>query len=305
MNTDTTHPMDIPERRRLQRSRSDRKLAGVSGGLAAYFEIHPAIFRVGFVILTLLGCAGIPIYAAAALVIPDEGKQDSIATAALRNRRDRPWPLIGLAFLAVAGIALVSRLTLWPRGDSWFLFLIAGAVILWITRHPKADPTLDVAGLAAEDSRRVRRLARRLVLAVAVLVALVSVAAAIVVSAFDVRIGDGVGERTHRVALVDDLRGDYRLGIGTLLLDLRNIQLPPGETHVNARVDIGELRVIVPVGAGLRVHGSAQLGEIMLPNSVNADGHNVTADMAVAGASALVIDADVGLGSVKVERALP
>jgi phage shock protein PspC (stress-responsive transcriptional regulator) len=96
------HTTDIPEIRRLQRSRSDRMLAGVSGGLARYFEIHPAVFRVGFVVLTLLGGAGILIYAAAALVMPDEGKEDSIATAALRNRRDRPWPLIGLGLLAVA-----------------------------------------------------------------------------------------------------------------------------------------------------------------------------------------------------------
>ena len=66
MNTTTTH---IPEIRRLQRSRSDRKVAGVSGGLARYFEIHPAVFRVGFVVLTLLGGAGILIYAAAALDI--------------------------------------------------------------------------------------------------------------------------------------------------------------------------------------------------------------------------------------------
>ena len=48
----TTH---IPEIRRLQRSRSDRKVAGVSGGLAQYFEIHPAVFRVGFIVLTLAG----------------------------------------------------------------------------------------------------------------------------------------------------------------------------------------------------------------------------------------------------------
>ena len=115
MNTHITDTHEIPETRRLQRSRSDRMLAGVSGGLARYFEIHPAVFRVGFVVLTLLGGAGILIYAAAALVIPDEGKEDSIATAALRNRRDRPWPLIGLGLLAVAGAVLLSRATLWPQ----------------------------------------------------------------------------------------------------------------------------------------------------------------------------------------------
>ena len=46
---------------RLERSRSDRMLAGVAGGLAAYFELHPAVFRVAFVVLTLMGGAGIPI----------------------------------------------------------------------------------------------------------------------------------------------------------------------------------------------------------------------------------------------------
>src|SRR6187200_3750560 len=129
--------VEQPATRRLQRSRSDRMVAGVSGGLARYFEIHPAVFRVGFVVLTLLGGAGILIYLAAWLVIPDEGKDDSIATAALRNRRDRPWPLIGLGLLAVAGAILLSRATLWPDGDAWWLFLIAGAVILWVTRKPQ------------------------------------------------------------------------------------------------------------------------------------------------------------------------
>ena len=100
MSEHTTH---IPEAetRLLQRSRSDRMVAGVAGGLARYFDIHPAVFRVGFVVLTLLGGSGILIYVVAALVMPDEGKTDSVATAALRDRRDRPWPLIGLGLLGV------------------------------------------------------------------------------------------------------------------------------------------------------------------------------------------------------------
>src|SRR5262245_26053405 len=130
--SETAHTNEI---RRLQRSRSDRMVAGVSGGLARYFDIHPAVFRVGFVVLTLLGGAGILIYAVAALVMPDEGKTDSVATAALRDRRDRPWPLIGLALLAVGGAVLLSRVTFWPAGDVWLVLLVVGAAILWITRH--------------------------------------------------------------------------------------------------------------------------------------------------------------------------
>ncbi len=298
MSEHTTH---IPEIRPLQRSRSDRMLAGVSGGLARYFEIHPAVFRVGFVVLTLLGGAGILIYAAAALVMPDEGKEDSIATAALRDRRDRPWPLIGLGLLAVAGAALLSRATLWPEGDAWFLFLVAGALILWITRHPPADPTMDAAELAAADSRRVRRAVRRLGIAVASLVALVLVAAAVFAAVFHVHVGRGIGDRTYAVTSVQDLRSDYRLGIGTLELDLSRMQLPVGETHVEASVDVGDLQVIVPAGVALRAHGEAQAGYVELLGTED-DGRNADVDVTEAGERVLVLDAHVGAGAVRVER---
>jgi phage shock protein PspC (stress-responsive transcriptional regulator) len=294
----------IPEIRRLERSRSDRKLAGVCGGLARYFEIHPAVFRVGFVVLTLLGGAGVLIYAAAALVMPDEGKDDSIATAALRNRRDRPWPLIGLGFLAVAGAILLSRVTLWPNGDSWFLFLIAGAVILWITRQPAADPARAPAELAAEDSRRVRRLGTVVLVILATLVALVLIAVATIAAAFDVHTGRGVGERTTTVTTMQELRNEYRLGVGSLKLDLGSLQLPAGETHVAASVDVGKLRVIVPAGVGLRVRGTADLGQVDLPGPGDAEGHKVESDLLVPGVRVLVLDADVGLGSVEVQRAV-
>src|SRR5690349_22153551 len=107
--------VERPAVKRLERSRSDRMLAGVCGGLARYFDIHPAFYRVGFVVLTLVGGAGILVYAAAALVIPDEGKEESVAAAVLRERRDRPWPLIGLAIVGVAGAVLLSRASLWPH----------------------------------------------------------------------------------------------------------------------------------------------------------------------------------------------
>src|SRR5437764_11062311 len=132
--TENTHTLSDGNVRRLERSRSDRMVAGVCGGLARYFDIHPAVYRVGFVVLTLLGGAGIIIYIAAALVMPKEGEEDSFATSVLRQRRDRPWPVIGLALVAIALTSWLSHARLWPHGDSWFLFLVLGAAILWITR---------------------------------------------------------------------------------------------------------------------------------------------------------------------------
>ena len=279
-------------------------VAGVCGGLARYFDIHPAFYRVGFVVLTLLGGAGILIYAAAALVIPDEGKEDSVATAALRNRRDRPWPLIGLALVGVALASLLSHATLWPHGDAWILLLIAGAAILWVTRHGNRAATGDATALAAEDSRRFRRVGKGLAIAAGTLVALTLVAAAIFAAIFHVHAGRGVGDRNYVVAGAGDLHRNYRLGIGDLNVDLRNVSFPTGETQVGARVDVGNLSVVVPDGVALRVHGDAQLGQVEVLGQT-ADGRNVDKKVDQTGKRVLVLDAHVGVGKVTVTRAIP
>jgi phage shock protein PspC (stress-responsive transcriptional regulator) len=298
-----THTLENGAARRLERSRSDRMLAGVCGGLARYFDIHPAFYRVGFVVLTLLGGAGILIYAAAALVMPGEGKEDSVATAALRNRRDRPWPLIGLALVAVAIVSLLSRATLWPHGDAWLLLLVAGGAILWITRQGSSAAPADASTLAAEDSRRLRRVLKWTAIMLGTFVALALVVAAIFAAIFHVHLGSGVGDRRYVVAGAQDLRRNYKLGVGDLTVDLRNVGFRTGETHVGTRVDVGSLRVVVPDNVALRVHGDAQLGQVeVLGQSV--DGRNVAKKVDEAGGRVLVLDAHVGVGKVLVTRAV-
>ena len=56
--------------RKLYRSRTDAKLAGVCGGLAEYLELDATLIRVVFVALALLGGAGLPIYVAMWLIVP-------------------------------------------------------------------------------------------------------------------------------------------------------------------------------------------------------------------------------------------
>ncbi len=59
--------------RQLRRSRTNRRLAGVCGGLGAYFGIDPAWVRLLFVLLGLPGGApGIVIYLVLWLVMPEE-----------------------------------------------------------------------------------------------------------------------------------------------------------------------------------------------------------------------------------------
>lgn len=73
-------PSDTPEPRRLTRTRDGRMITGVCSGLAAYFGVDPTLVRVGVAVLTVLTSgAGILLYVAGALIIPEEGKNASIA----------------------------------------------------------------------------------------------------------------------------------------------------------------------------------------------------------------------------------
>jgi phage shock protein C len=60
------------ETQRLYRSRDERMLAGVCGGLAKYFRIDPTIIRLIFVVLALAGGPGLLIYIIMWIVVPEE-----------------------------------------------------------------------------------------------------------------------------------------------------------------------------------------------------------------------------------------
>jgi phage shock protein C len=58
--------------RRLYRSRKNRKIAGVSAGLAEYLNVDPTVIRVLFIVFAVMGGAGALIYLAMWLVVPEE-----------------------------------------------------------------------------------------------------------------------------------------------------------------------------------------------------------------------------------------
>ena len=62
--------------KKLYKSRTDKKLAGVCGGLAEYFDIDPTIVRIVTLVLCLGWGAGLIAYIAAALLIPEKPYDD-------------------------------------------------------------------------------------------------------------------------------------------------------------------------------------------------------------------------------------
>ena len=59
-------------KKRLFKSKTDKKLCGVCGGVAVYFNIDPTVVRLAWAAFTILGGSGILAYIVAAIVMPDE-----------------------------------------------------------------------------------------------------------------------------------------------------------------------------------------------------------------------------------------
>jgi phage shock protein PspC (stress-responsive transcriptional regulator) len=84
----TTGAGALPQIATLRRSRTDRKLAGVAGGLGRYAGVDPLILRILFVVLTIFGGSGILLYVAGWLLIADDGEQESQAQRIVRGHTD-------------------------------------------------------------------------------------------------------------------------------------------------------------------------------------------------------------------------
>lgn len=112
---------------RLRRSADDKMIAGVCGGLASYFNTDPVWFRLGFVLVTLAGGAGILIYIVAWLVIPEGSPGDDLSGPG--SSLGEKGPLVaGVALVAIGVVLLINALVPWLDRVVWPLAVIAGGL---------------------------------------------------------------------------------------------------------------------------------------------------------------------------------
>lgn len=78
---------------RLYRSRDDRMIAGVAGGLAERLDVDPALIRIVWAVLVLpTGFLALLVYIVAALVVPDEDEMDRQAGLGQAGLGTSPTP---------------------------------------------------------------------------------------------------------------------------------------------------------------------------------------------------------------------
>ena len=112
----------------LVRSRTERKIAGVAGGLAAYLGVDPLWVRIAFVVISIPGGLGVLLYLLGWVLIPEEGEPAAIGEGLLEHLRRAPTWLAILLFV-VAGIVFFDRP--WGPPSFWAVALIGVGIWLY------------------------------------------------------------------------------------------------------------------------------------------------------------------------------
>lgn len=280
MTTATTElppePPEAPSSRRLTRSSSDRVIAGVAGGLGRYFSIDPVVVRIAFIVGAFFGGAGVIAYGAAWLLVPsDDGSSRGSNAAGVARRLG-----IGLGLLVLIGVAIVGGFAGAASGGATTVAIVviaAGGLL--------------VVGAFTGGMRWL------------ILPALALGLAAGAAAAGDIDIRGGTGERVYRPATTDSLRSDYKLGVGHLLLDLRDTKFGPGDHRVHLKVGLGQAEVLVP--SNVCVSSTAHIsggGTTIFDRSTGGTYHEWQDIRRAAPDSArLTVDADIGFGELRIE----
>ncbi len=144
-------------------------------------------------------------------------------------------------------------------------------------------------------------------IAIGLLLTLFTSAAALI----DVPLRGGIGEQVYQPTTRAELNdGTYRLAIGHLVLDLRNVPLTGRDTSIRATLGIGQMEVRLPSNVNVDVHAHVQAGHTDVlgheDSGTSVDTERVVPAAAgtttLGDAGVLHLDLRVGLGEVRIER---
>lgn len=83
--------MKIDVRKRLYRSRGDRRVAGVCAGVADYLGVDATLVRIAWVLFAMAGGPGVLLYIILAAIVPEE--PEFVQATAEKPKRDDPLGL--------------------------------------------------------------------------------------------------------------------------------------------------------------------------------------------------------------------
>jgi predicted membrane protein len=139
-----------------------------------------------------------------------------------------------------------------------------------------------------------------------IFVVLLLALATAVSSAVNVPITGGIGEERYRPLTISQIPERYELGIGHLMIDLRDVPYANRTVTVNAQLGIGQMSIAVPSTVRVVVNGEVGAGSIQSWGYAD-DGWREESSRAAPGdgSGELVINARLGVGQILVRRFEP
>ena len=289
-----------PQRpRRLLRSREDRMLGGVAGGLAQYFGVDALIFRIGFGVSVFFGGIGALAYLAMVLFVPSEESDGVPGEAPIQRSR---WLALAAAvtvFVILASWGIFDGGPFWADGGWFFggpLVLIAVVAALFYAVRNDGDGRASPRGLLGTIAIAVASAIALCCLALlaawagatgsgeVVAAVIVAIGVLLVVAAFrggarwlivpalalavplsavaaaDVSFDGGVGQREHEPVSIAGIPVDgYEHGVGEMVVDLRSLDWRQN-TALDLRVEQGIGHLLVAVPESVCVTGELDVG---------------------------------------------
>ena len=286
-------PEEPPVARHLARSRTNRLVGGVCGGVADRFEVDANLVRVGFIVLAFLWGIGIVAYLAMWILVPRAlGEGEATATPVRTLTRSS---VIGLAAVVILVLAVASmRHGVGAPGSA--------LALLWIVLLAG----LAVLALRSPTGRSLRRLLRRLVLLVASLLTLLVAAVSVFLVTSGVALHGGTGSRLWQPTTLSQTRHDYALSVGRSVIDLSSVRFPATGYSISASVGVGMLEVVVPDSAVVDLRTHVGIGGTIFPAPGRFSPERfveVPPTVNARTAARLNLDVQVGIGKLIVERA--
>jgi phage shock protein C len=136
---EATTAVTAPGSRRLHRSRDDRVIAGVCGGLGEYFGVDAVLVRIAALVLLFAGGAGALLYLIGWVAMPEESETEAVgattgaAPVSPPAERTSGAVALGILFVLLGAFFLVDEI--WSDFLAWkyiwpIVLIAVGAAVL-------------------------------------------------------------------------------------------------------------------------------------------------------------------------------
>jgi hypothetical protein len=128
-------------------------------------------------------------------------------------------------------------------------------------------------------------------------VSLLMLTAVTVVAVASPYLDEGVGDKDAHPTTFSDVQADYSYGVGSMVVDLRDVDFPAGVHHIDVDHGIGSAQVWLPAGVSYEVTGDTDIGDVDVIGETDGGFDNeVVATSNTASDATVVINLNVDIG---------